>query len=147
MNKRKQKLIIMICICALIFLSGCSEKKITYTYDNKKEITALALTKSVYSDGKLQVYISDLEGDFDLTYYDADFQKIDEDFSTDYKNGIYTIKGEAAERISGIVLRGSYDHFYIRYLDSPQYAILWEHEATDIGWVTDGDKEKYYTQD
>ena len=75
MNKRKQKLIIMICICALIFLSGCSEKKITYTYDNKKEITALALTKSVYSDGKLQVYISDLEGDFDLTCYDADFQK------------------------------------------------------------------------
>ncbi len=47
MNKRKQKLIIMVCICALIFLGGCSEKKITYTYDNKKEITALALTKSV----------------------------------------------------------------------------------------------------
>ena len=147
MNKRKQKLIIMVCICALIFLSGCSEKKMTYAYDNEKEITALALTKSVYSDGKLQVYIPDLKGDFDLTCYDADFQKIDEDFSTDYKNGIYTIKGEAAERISGIVLRGSYDHFYIRYLDSSQYAILWEHEATDIGWVTDGDKEKYYTQD
>ena len=147
MNKRKQKLIIMVCICALIFLSGCSEKKMIYAYDNEKEITALALTKSVYSDGKLQLYIPDLKGDFDLTCYDADFQKIDEDFSTDYKNGIYTIKGEAAERISGIVLRGSYDHFYIRYLDSPQYAILWEHEATDIGWVTDGDKEKYYTQD
>ena len=96
MNKRKQKLIIMVCICALIFLSGCSEKKMTYAYDNEKEITALALTKSVYSDGKLQVYIPDLKGDFDLTCYDADFQKIDEDFSTDYKNGIYTIKGEAA---------------------------------------------------
>lgn len=147
MSKRKQKFIIMVCICVLILLSGCSEKKTTYTYDNKKEITGLTLTKSVYSDGKLQLYMPDLKDGFDLTCYDADFQKMDEDFSTDYKNGIYTIKGEAAERVSGIVLRGSYDHFYIRYLDSPQYAILWEHEATDIGWVTDGDKEKYYTQD
>ena len=122
-------------------------KETTYTYDNKKEITGLTLTKSVYSDGKLQLYMPDLKENFDLTCYDADLQKMDEDFSTDYKNGIYTIKGEAAERVSGIVLRGSYDHFYIRYLDSPQYAILWEHEATDIGWVTDDDKEKYYTQD
>ena len=143
----KQKVIIIVCICVLILLSGCSEKKTTYTYDNKKEITGLTLTKSVYSDGKLQLYMPDLKDGFDLTCYDADFQKMDEDFSTGYKNGIYTIEGEAAERISGIVLRGSYDHFYIRYLDSPQYAILWEHEATDIGWVTDGDKEKYYTQD
>ena len=122
-------------------------KETTYTYDNKKEITGLTLTKSVYSDGKLQLYMPDLKENFDLTCYDADLQKMDEDFSIDYKNDIYTIEGEAAERVSGIVLRGSYDHFYIRYLDSPQYAILWEHEATDIGWVTDGDKEKYYTQD
>ena len=147
LENRKQKVIIIVCICVLILLSGCSEKKTTYTYDNKKEITGLTLTKSVYSDGKLQLYMPDLKENFDLTCYDADFQKMDEDFSTDYKNGIYTIEGEAAERVSGIVLRGSYDHFYIRYLDSPQYAILWEHEATDIGWVTDGDKEKYYTQD
>ena len=147
MSKGKQKSIIIVCICVLILLSGCSEKKTTYTYDNKKEITGLTLTKSVYSDGKLQLYMPDLKENFDLTCYDADLQKMDEDFSTDYKNGIYTIEGEAAERVSGIVLRGSYDHFYIRYLDSPQYAILWEHEATDIGWVTDGDKEKYYTQD
>ena len=147
LENRKQKVIIIVCICVLILLSGCSEKKTTYTYDNKKEITGLTLTKSVYSDGKLQLYMPDLKENFDLTCYDADLQKMDEDFSTDYKNGIYTIEGEAAERVSGIVLRGSYDHFYIRYLDSPQYAILWEHEATDIGWVTDGDKEKYYTQD
>lgn len=147
MNNRKQKVIIMVCICVLILLGGCSEKKTTYTYDNKKEITGLTLTKSVYSDGKLQLHMPDLKDGFDLTCYDAGFQKMDEDFSSDYKNGIYTIEGEAAERVSGIVLRGSYDHFYIRYLDSPQYAILWEHEATDIGWVTDGDKEKYYTQD
>ena len=147
MNNRKQKVIIIVCICVLILLSGCSEKKTTYTYDNKKEITGLTLTKSVYSDGKLQLYMPDLKENFDLTCYDAGFQKMDEDFSIDYKNDIYTIEGEAAERVSGIVLRGSYDHFYIRYLDSPQYAILWEHEATDIGWVTDGDKEKYYTQD
>ena len=147
LENRKQKVIIIVCICVLILLCGCSEKKTTYTYDNKKEITGLTLTKSVYSDGKLQLYMPDLKENFDLTCYDADLQKMDEDFSTDYKNGIYTIEGEAAERVSGIVLRGSYDHFYIRYLDSPQYAILWEHEATDIGWVTDGDKEKYYTQD
>ena len=147
LENRKQKVIIIVCICVLILLSGCSEKKTTYTYDNKKEITGLTLTKSVYSDGKLQLYMPDLKENFDLTCYDAGFQKMDEDFSIDYKNDIYTIEGEAAERVSGIVLRGSYDHFYIRYLDSPQYAILWEHEATDIGWVTDGDKEKYYTQD
>ena len=147
LENRKQKVIIIVCICVLILLSGCSEKKTTYTYDNKKEITGLTLTKSVYSDGKLQLYMPDLKENFDLTCYDADLQKMDEDFSTDYKNGIYTIEGAAAERVSGIVLRGSYDHFYIRYLNSPQYAILWEHEATDIGWVTDGDKEKYYTQD
>lgn len=145
MKIRNQKLVIMICI--LVFLSGCSEKKITYKYDNKKQIVALTLKKSVYSDGKLQLYIPDFKDDFDLTCYDADFQKIDEDFKTTYKNGIYTIEGETVERISGIVLKGSYDNFYIRYLDSPQYAILWEHEADDIGWVADGDKERYYTQD
>lgn len=70
-----------------------------------KEITALTLTKSVYSDGKLQLYIPELDGNYEVTCYDADFQQIDEDFGTDYKKGIYTIEGEAVERISGIVLK------------------------------------------
>ena len=147
MKKRKLKAFALFWICILFLFVGCDEKKRIYSYENQKEVTALTLTKSVYSDGKLQLYIPDLKGDFSLTCYDADLQKMEEDFQAAYKGGIYTIKGETAENISGIVLKGSNDHFYIRYLDSPQYAILWEHEAEDIGWVTDGDKEKYYTQD
>ena len=147
MKKRKLKAFALFWICILFLFVGCDEKKRIYSYENQKEVTALTLTKSVYSDGKLQLYIPDLKGDFSLTCYDADLQKMEEDFQAAYKGGSYTIKGETAENISGIVLKGSNDHFYIRYLDSSQYAILWEHEATDIGWVTDGDKEKYYTQD
>lgn len=105
------KTIALFCIGILFLFVGCDEKKMTYSYENQKEVTALALTKSVYSDGKLQLYMPDLKGDFALNCYDADLQKMEGDFQAAYKDGIYTIKGETAEKISGIVLKGSNDRF------------------------------------
>lgn len=147
MNKRKRRAIIAIFVCIQIMLSGCAGKNITYEYENAKVTEEFVLTKSVYSDDKLEIFISDLEGDYDLTCYDADFQTIAEEFETDYKNGVYTIEGAGTERISGIMLSGNYVRFRIRYLNSSQYAVLCDYEATEIGWVTYGDEEQYYTQD
>ena len=85
MKKRKLKAFALFWICILFLFVGCDEKKMTYSYENQKEVTALTLTKSVYSDGKLQLYIPDLKGDFSLTCYDADLQKMEEDFQAAYK--------------------------------------------------------------
>lgn len=38
MNNRKQKVIIMVCICVLILLGGCSEKKLHIHMITKKRL-------------------------------------------------------------------------------------------------------------
>lgn len=145
--KRKQTAFFIIFMSILITLCGCAEKSTVYHYTHTKLIDEFTLTKSVYSIDSLELYLSGLDGDYKLTCYDAEFQIIDADFETDYKNGVYTIKGAEAERISGIMLSGNIVRFRIRYLDSSQYAILCDYDATDVGWITQGDEEKYYTQE
>ena len=52
-----------------------------------------------------------------------------------------------ADLISGIQLRSQSAIFHIRYLDSNQYAVLCEYDATDVGWIIEGNVEKYYTEE
>lgn len=143
-----------ILLCA--FLCGCSadiegmalgDKKVTYKYEEAEVTKEFDISKSVYSDDELDIYISGLDDKFELTCYDKDFQIIDKDFDAKYKNGKYCIKGEGADLISGIQLRSQSAIFHIRYLDSNQYAVLCEYDATDAGWIIEGDSEKYYTEE
>lgn len=143
-----------ILLCA--FLCGCSvdiehmdrgDKKVTYQYEEAQVTNEFKISKSIYSDDELDIYISDLGDGFELTCFDKDFQMIDKDFDAKYKNGKYCIKGENADLISGIELRSQSVIFHIRYLDSNQYAVLCEYDATDAGWIIEGDAEKYYTEE
>jgi len=136
--------------CGLTGAGGTSEKgvnsKITYKYDNSKVMDEVTITKSVYSDGELTIYISDLGEDISFAYFDSDFNSLDKDFEPVYKKGKLTIKGEGAEKISGIKLTSTlFNGLKLRYLDSNQYAILIDYFVDDLGTQTYGDEDAYYS--
>lgn len=147
MMRRIKKIYFVLISVMLLFACGCANNHTTYTYDNPKEASGFTLNKAVYTKGKLKLYSPDFGGKFELTCYDNNFNVIEEEFETSYKDGVYTIKGKAAEKISGIVLQNYSTKYCIRYLDSNQYAAICYYEATEIGWTTSDDGENYYTEE
>jgi len=126
-------------------LVGCSTGT-TYKYSNQDTTAPIVISKAVYTDNELKLYIKGQIGDCDVTAFDRDFKVIDEDFTTSYSGGVFSIKGEHAGLISGLYMDG-YCRYHMRYLDSDEYAILYEYDVTEIGWETYGDTEKYYTEE
>jgi len=122
--------------------------KTTYAYANCKVMDEVEIKKSVYSDGELVIYISDPGDNLSLAYYDAEFEPIAADFGYEYKKGKLTIKGEGAEKISGLKINvSSYREIKLRYLDSNQYAILVDYFVDDLGTDTQGDWDAYYSEE
>ena len=119
-----------------------------YVYDDADVIDSVSIEKSVYDENCLKIYMS---GAFTPDYimcYDEDFDLIDCEWEYNYLNGKMVIKGEEAEKISGISFGNHYMQYYMRYLDSDQYAIFSLLLADDIGWIEgEGDATLYYTQE
>jgi len=127
--------------------SGVNSKT-TYKYDNSEVMEEVKITKSVYSDEKLTIYISDLGDISSLACYDKNFQYIDSNFSYEYKKNKLIITGEGAKKISGIYINSSsFQKIKLRYLDSSQYAILIDYFVDDLGTETHGDWDAYYSEE
>lgn len=139
-----KKFAVLVAIILSFALIGCADDSTTYVYKNQDELMGMLITKAVYKDDELRLYIDDLKGDYSITAFDTQFNVIQSDFDTKYSRGVYTIKGTDAGKISGLYMDGTV-RYHLRYLDSQEYAILCETEATEIGWMTSGDEEKYYT--
>lgn len=147
----KKRLWIM--LIAMIMLAGCGIKDGNggrqYVYNDKHVIDGLSVSKSVYDEDALYIYMSgDIDETFSVICYDEEFQRIDTEWETSYKDGKYTIQGENVQKISGICLSNDIYKYYIRYLDSDQYAIYSDSWADDLGWThCEGDETLYYTQE
>ncbi|MGN0325829.1 MAG: hypothetical protein ACI4DW_05935 [Lachnospiraceae bacterium] len=144
----------------VVLLTGCGlvgevpgedaeeSEEVEYVYDDADVIDSVSIEKSVYDENRLKIYMS---GAFTPDYimcYDEDFDLIDCEWEYNYLNGKMVIKGEEAEKISGIFFADSYMQYYIRYLDSDQYAIFSLCFADDAGWLEcEGDATLYYTQE
>jgi len=131
-------------------LSGCGKNGVTYKYVNQDKSAGIVINKSVYLEDELKLYVkaddNNLEGDFNITFYDSEFNAIDEEFTSEYRHGVLSIKGKNINKISGLYIDGRI-RYHLRYLDSNEYAILYEHDVTEIGWETYGDTDKYYTSE
>ena len=66
----------------------------------------------------------------------------------DMKDEVLIIYSEAPEEISGLLINVSTDlYFCVRYLDSDSYAMLGYSWADDVGMLSSGDEEAYYTEE
>ncbi|MDO4189659.1 MAG: C1 family peptidase [Lachnospiraceae bacterium] len=147
-HAKKYRILQAVVITMLIVITfiGCAQNSITYKYNNSDDGSGISISKSVYTDNELRLYIKGLSDDEPkVCAYDSKFKVITEDFTTEYKNNVLSIKGSNASRISGLYIEGKWNRYHIRYLDSDEYALMYEVEATEIGWELCGDKEKYYT--
>lgn len=79
--------------------------------------------------------------------YNTEYELIDCTWETAYSNGKYSIIGEKASEISGIKIENYSVRYRIRYLDSDQYAIMWDYDVTEIGWLSFGDENAFYTEE
>jgi len=131
-------------VLATVTFIGCSSKGVTYKYSNQDETAELVIKKAVYLEDELRLYTDDIKTDYRVVAFDADFNVIDEDFVVENKKGVFVIKGKNAGKISGLYLDGPM-RFRLRYLDTNEYAILYEYDVCDIGWEAYGDFSKYYT--
>lgn len=148
--KSQTKITMMILVCGMLLLCcGCSnsDKKKLFEYNNPQKSSGLTLYKTVYSKDRIELYSPTLNGKYELTCFDKNFKAIQGAFYHSYKDGVYTIRFENPEKISGIRLSNNQAEFNIRYLDSNQYAAICYFDATDVGWMTDDDGEDYYTEE
>ena len=141
------KYVTIIMLLLITVLVGCSSNTVTYRYKNSDNGSGVSISKSVYGDNELKLYIKGLSDKPSVCAFDDEFNRLTDNFDVTYKNNILTIKGSDTNKISGLDIEETWSRFYIRYLDSDEYALMYEVEASEIGWVMYGDKEKYYTAD
>lgn len=149
-NAKKHIIVAMVvCLCT-VFFCGCGMpgQDTVYQYNEPKLNKDITVKKAVYSDECLKLTISYFSETNSVTCYDSDFNKIEDDFEIDYKNGVLTIRGDRAEKITGLTINGYAYKVELRYLNTEQFAALVYVDATDIGWALDaGDEDEYYTEE
>ena len=140
--------------CASVIQSGNkgnSENHKVYKY-KESEVGGVNLSKTVYEDNQVTLFLkkADKFTDFaNITCFDKNFKVIDCEWDVEAKKNQLIIKGNDANKISGIEIIAKYNSemLQIRYLDSEQFAQLTSYWADDLGWDTYGDKEAYYTKE
>lgn len=141
----KRILTFLIMVLGTVLLAGCAKNVTTYTYHHGNDGSGVSISKAEYREDLLTLHVKGLYEIDQIVAYDADFNALSDDFTYQYKKNLLTIKGPDAEKISGLYIGGAWLRLHIRYLDSSDYALLYEVDATEIGWMLQGDKEKYYT--
>lgn len=130
-------------------LTACSHNVTTYTYDNEDVVGVEIDKMKVYPD-KLVIHFAEdsLSEVEEVTCYRADFSIVEEQPQFSFRGSTLTIETEHADTISGIrVKENEYMYFDVRYLDSDSYAMLVCSWADDVGYMTEGDKVAYYTEE
>lgn len=127
---------------------GEERKELVWKY-KESDKSDIKFDKSVYSEDELVLYITTPSNlNLEVNYITDDkFKYIDCDFDIKVKKNKIIIKGSKAEKISGLMLGNNNVQYWIRYIDSDQYAVLTDYWADDLGWDTYGDETEYYTQE
>ncbi len=151
----KKKLIYLISLLILVAMSltACGElgtKKKTYKYEEKTVYNNTEITKTVYYENGVKIYYKSdrISSETEFIFYDEEFNKIEEGIEYKLEDEFILVTGANATKVSGMYIEFGYADIYkVRYLDSEQFASLAIVPATDIEYVTEGDKEAYYTQE
>ncbi len=146
---RKRCLSFSVLLVMFGVLTACSHNLTTYTYENE-DVVGVEIDKvKVYADKLVIRFAEDSLSEVEeVTCYGTDFSVVEEKPQFAFRGNTLTIETEQADRISGIrVVENEYLYFDVRYLDSDSYAMLVHTWADDVGYMTDGDKAAYYTEE
>ncbi len=135
-----------ICLAVLsagTLLGGCTlpGNRTVYKYDDPKIVDDFVLTKSVYEEDRLTLFLNSPL---------SDKCKVRSDVDIDYeiKNGRIEITADDVSEITSLTIHNDQHKYELRYLNTDQYAVLAYTNVVDIGWMHDGGEiEDYYTQD
>lgn len=138
-----------ICLAVLsagMLLGGCTlpGNQTVYKYDDPEIADDLVLTKSVYEEGKLTIYLaSKMSDDLDV-WITSDVD--DDAYECKTFSNRIEITGDNLKEVTAICIEDDIYKYDIRYLDTDQYAVLAYIWADDLGWdLVAGDEEDYYT--
>lgn len=128
-----------------------SDNQTVYEYKDS-EVGGVNLSKTVYEDNQVTLFLKDADyfTDFrDFKCFDKTFNVIDCEWDVKLEKNKLIIKGDKANKISGIKICDGYNSemLELRYLDSAQFAQLTSSFADDLGWETSGDEEAFYTKE
>ncbi len=141
-------LITIICMCLLTACRNASTKEV-YKYSHE-EILSVAIKKTIVYSDKLTLYFTDdsLTDISQVICYDDNLDMIEENASYAIKQDKLTIHSINALDISGLSIKTNVgSEIHIRYLDSDNYAMMVHTWADDIGMVSEGDYDTYYSED
>ncbi|MBE5894207.1 MAG: hypothetical protein E7285_00900 [Lachnospiraceae bacterium] len=139
----------------MVLFTACGKAQETYQYEDPQEVFEISIDWTKVYEDRVEVQLSDddcLGYDFSdaekLICYNADFEVIEEDADFDMEDEVLIIYSDAPEEISGLRIDLSTDlYFCVRYLDSDNYAMLGYSWADDVGMLSSGDEEAYYTEE
>lgn len=140
---------VVVCLTSIVGCTTSIGDKTTYRYNQTRIVDGVRITRSVYTEDSLTIYIfATLDNSVSVSCFDKDFNFIDRKFEASYSGGKLVIEGENVSEVSGVKIMTSGVRCDLRYLDSDQYAILLYYDATDAGWVLGGgDEYVYYTDE
>ena len=126
-----------------------NEKENIYTYDNEDVFGNKIKKTKIYSDKLIVTFSEHTFSEIkQVTCYGADFNVIEEQAEFSLNGTKLTIETKNADKVSGLHIEANDDFsFDIRYLDSDSYAMLINFWATEVGYITEGDKDTYYTKE
>ena len=137
----------IITLTSLLFIiTGCSDKSVnTHNYDLTKISywDSMYITQTTYYDDRVEI---EVDGQF--TEKDFEFGSPDVSNSKkDKKNNTLIIYSDNPENITSLIISNSWYEVDFRYLNTDEYACIWQTWADDLGWEYFGDGDKYYNEE
>lgn len=155
--KIKKIFSITVLVGVMLIVSSCASKKedgTVYEYKEKNLTRQITISKSVYKDNTLTIYhdgfssekysVQYISTNNNNDYMDSDTWKYEIDDSK------IIITCDNAEDINSLVItdENNDNDYYLRWLNTDQYAVLHYTFADDAGMVIDeGDESLYYTKE
>lgn len=149
---RKIVISIGILIMSLALFSACGYKMTTHEYENEA-ILGIEIEKTeAYLDKLVITFAEDSVSDIEkveIEYYDSTSSLVEETPEFSFNNDVLTIETNYADVISEMRIweKDRDVYFHIRYIYSESYAMLVYSWTDDVGYMVNGDKDAYYTQE
>lgn len=143
-------LVLVMLLAMALALASCAFKASSYDYD-KEAVEGIKIDKVEYNDDSVVVYFDEFpyESIGKVRCFNSKFEEIEYNAQFSFDDNILTIETDNAKKVSGIYVKDSEsdEEFYVRYLDSDEYAVIAFLWVDDIGYEIFGEVEEYYTQE
>ncbi len=149
-----KKSLLLIIVCFLLVAVGgvaiFNNTNQVYRYENSDIDENFSIEKSMYKKSVVRIYCEGYytEKALEVVFYDENFEEIKEGIKYSWEDACLVVRGKNASKVSGMKVElGDLVYYQVRYLDSSQFAFLAYYWADDYGYMVEGDREAYYTEE